>query len=100
MSVGIRPTRPWIWASLAVMLGLISAIFPPAVAGGFVILAALALAVLVEPALGILLMLSLAPLKTLIATESPIQLPVDIGQMCFAGAVGAWALSRILRDRN
>jgi putative inorganic carbon (HCO3(-)) transporter len=50
---------------------------------------------LVEPALALVLMLSVAPLKTLIATEAPFAFPVDVGQMSFALVVGMWALWRV-----
>ena len=54
-----------------------------------------AVVTLVEPALALVLMLCLAPLKTLIATEAPIAFPVDVGQMSFALVVGTWAVWRV-----
>jgi len=41
-------------------------------------------------------MLSLAPLKTLIATEAPVNLPVDIGQISLGMAVIGWSLWRVV----
>jgi O-antigen ligase len=87
------------WVALAVCVGLLIALLPVTLAGGAVILVGLTLAILVEPALGIVLMLSLAPLKTLIATEAPITFPVDVGQISFALAVGAWAIWRVTQRR-
>jgi putative inorganic carbon (HCO3(-)) transporter len=83
------------WMGLALLLGILAARAPVMLTGGGLALAALLLVALIEPALALVLMLSVAPLKTLIATESPIAFPVDVGQMTFALAVGMWALWRV-----
>ena len=44
-------------------------------------------------------MLVLAPLRTLIATESTLQLPLDIGQITFLIFIGTWISSRILLNK-
>ncbi len=99
----LREVQPYphtlAWGGLALLCGLLVAWLPVTVSGGLIGLAALMLVVFVEPALAVLLMLSLAPLKTLIATEAPLSLPVDIGQMCFALVVGAWAVWRVTHRR-
>lgn len=79
--------------------GILVAWLPVTVSGGLLVLIALLGAVLVEPALALLLMLSLAPLKTLIATEAPLPLPADIGQLTFALVVGAWIIWRVTQRR-
>ena len=83
------------WGGVAVLLGILVARLPVMVAGGGVVVTALLVAILIEPALALLLMLCVAPLKTLIATEAPLALPVDVGQITFVLAVGAWALWRV-----
>ena len=93
MVARVRPASSW--AGLAVLLGILAARLPVLAAGGGVVMTALLLASVVEPALGLVLMLSVAPLKTLIATEAPLALPLDVGQMTLALAVGAWALWRV-----
>jgi putative inorganic carbon (HCO3(-)) transporter len=96
--IAARPRLDWRsagWAGLALLLGMLAARAPVLLTGGELALAALLLATLIEPALALVLMLSVAPLKTLIATESPIAFPVDVGQMTFALAVGMWALWRV-----
>ncbi|MBN1203068.1 MAG: O-antigen ligase family protein [Anaerolineae bacterium] len=87
------------WAAVAVLLGVVIAFAPLMVVGGGLGLVAVGLVVLVEPALGLVLMLGVAPLKTLIATEASIPVPVDVGQASFALAVGAWLIWRITRRR-
>lgn len=88
------------WLVLALLAGLLAARLPVTVGGGLLALALLAALVLVEPALGIVLMLALAPLKTLIETEAPVTLPLDVGQVTLAGLVGAWALWRVTARRH
>ncbi len=87
------------WAGLAVLAGLWVARVPVLVAGGGLVLAALGLLVIVEPALALVLMLGVAPLKTLFATEAPVALPADIGQISFALAVFAWMVWRVITRR-
>jgi putative inorganic carbon (HCO3(-)) transporter len=96
--ISARPRLDWHsagWIGLALLLAILAARAPVMMTGGGLALAALLLATLVEPALALVLMLSVAPMKTLIATESPLAFPVDVGQMTFALAVGMWALWRV-----
>ncbi|MCD4685013.1 MAG: O-antigen ligase family protein [Anaerolineae bacterium] len=88
------------WAGLALGVGLCVALLPlPLVVIGLGA-AGLSLILLAEPALGLVVMLSVAPLKTLIATEAPVALPVDVGQLAFALTVGAWLVQRISTQRD
>ena len=87
------------WVGLALAAGVLAGRLPVMASGGALGAAVIAVAVLLEPALGLVLMLSLAPLKTLIATEAPLSLPIDIGQLALALAVAAWALWRITGRR-
>jgi putative inorganic carbon (HCO3(-)) transporter len=96
--VTARPRLDWrsaVWMGLALLLGILAARAPIMLIGGGLALAALLVVTLVEPALTLVLMLSVAPLKTLIATEAPFAFPVDVGQMSFALVVGMWALWRV-----
>lgn len=83
------------WGSLAVLGGILSARLPVPFTAGVFGLVALGLLVLIEPVLAIVLMLGVAPLKTLIETESPVTFPVDIGQLGLALVIGAWMLWRV-----
>ncbi len=89
-----------IWMGAAILLGVLIARLPVPIGGAAVVGSALLIVVLVEPSLGLILMLGVAPLKTLIATEAPGIMPVDIGQMAFALVVGSWALRRVSRFRT
>jgi putative inorganic carbon (HCO3(-)) transporter len=87
------------WGTVAVLLGAAAARLPVLVASGGFVLAGLALTVLVEPALGLVLMLCVAPLKTLIETEAPSSFPLDVGQFGLALVVAAWAVWRVTSRR-
>lgn len=58
--------------------------------GGFCLIAALA-----SPTAMLVVLLVLAPLRALIATESSIDLPLDIGQILFVVYFGLWLAHRI-----
>lgn len=88
------------WGVLALGVGLCVALFPmPLVIIGLGA-AGLIVILLAEPVLGLVVMLAVAPLKTLIATESPILIPVDVGQITFALAVGVWMVRRVSTQRD
>ena len=86
--------RVFAWAAAAVLSGILAAFLPVLVTAGLLAGAALLVVILVEPVLALILMLSLAPLKTLIATEAPIALPLDVGQMGLGLALFAWLATR------
>lgn len=88
------------WLVLAIALGLFVALAPVMVAGGVLALVGFGLMILVEPALGLIVMLCIAPLKTLIATEAPLPLPVDVGQIGLGLVIFAWLIWRITQQRN
>lgn len=90
-----RPTSWLVWSGAALLLGLWAGMGPLWGVVGVIALAALLVFVVIEPALALVVMLSLAPLKTLIATEAPLALPLDVGQLSFGVALAAWALWRV-----
>lgn len=104
MTAAVRPRvhllRGAAWIGLALLLGVLAARAPIMLVGGGLVLAALLIVTLVEPSLALVVMLCLAPLKTLIATESPVQFPLDVGQMSFALVVGMWAVWHVTQRRN
>jgi len=75
------------WAAGAGLLGLLGALLPIEIslvifgAAGYLLLAG------VTPIAPLTVMLIVAPLRTLFATEAPFQLPLDIGQLALAGTV-------------
>lgn len=91
--------RAVLWCGAALTAGVLAGSLPVTVSGGALVVALIAVALVLEPALGLVLMLSLAPLKTLIATEATVAFPVDIGQITLALAAFAWAIWRITQRR-
>jgi len=92
--------RPMAWGAAALIFGAAAGLLPVPASAGLLVALVLGLAVLVEPSLGLVVMLCVAPLKVLIATEAPLVLPGDVGQWAFGAAVGAWAVWRASRART
>ncbi|HML21261.1 MAG TPA: O-antigen ligase family protein [Aggregatilinea sp.] len=86
------------WGALALLVGLAVSVLPLPLAVAAVGAAVIGMTLLVEPVLALALMLGIAPLKTLIQTESPLALPVDAGQLLFALVVGLWLVTRVLYE--
>ena len=79
--------------------GLGLAMLPPAIGLAVLALAALALTPFITPLAPLAALLVLAPLRALVATEAPGQMPLDFGQLGFAITLGAWLLFRLTRRR-
>jgi O-antigen ligase len=94
--IGVTTIR---WLALAIGLGLFIGLAPGMVGGGVLALVGFGLIVLVEPSLGLIVMLCIAPLKTLIATESPLPLPFDVGQIGLGCVIFAWMIWRTTQQR-
>ncbi|MBZ0279594.1 MAG: O-antigen ligase family protein [Anaerolineae bacterium] len=62
--------------------------------GGSVLLAA------ISPIAAFAFLAVLSPMRTLIATEAQFQLPLDIGQITLLGVLAAWAVNRIVYNRQ
>jgi O-antigen ligase len=62
-------------------------------AAAFMILAA------ITPLAALVVLLILAPLRTLIATEARLQLPLDVGQLTLIALLGVWLMYRIVRKQ-
>jgi putative inorganic carbon (hco3(-)) transporter len=84
----------WLWLVVAFSVGVLAA-WSPWLTLMLLVLIAGAIIVVAEPSIALVVMLVVAPLKTLIETEAAINLPLDIGQLAFVAAVGAWALRRL-----
>ena len=88
------------WAVLAVIAGLVIAMQPTALSIAGIALVALVLSIVITPYAALTLMLVIAPLRTLIATEAPIQLPLDIGQISLIVFIGVWAGESLVNRRR
>ena len=85
-----------IWVMLAVFLGLLLATQPPTIAFLVLVVGFVIVATLFTPLTTLALLLMLAPLRTLIATEATWPLPFDIGQLLFVVFVLTWGLHHIV----
>ncbi len=90
---------PLIWALLAVLVGILAATQATGVTLAVLAVTAFALLGAITPlsALGILLIV--APLRALIATESPVQLPLDVGQIALIALIGFWLVDHIAHNQ-
>jgi O-antigen ligase len=91
---------PLVWGGTAVCTGLLIAAQPVEVVLLALSLVAFGLLALLTPLAALMVMLVLAPLRTLIVTEAPGQLPLDIGQMALIGLLVFWVLYRIAHARK
>jgi O-antigen ligase len=101
----IRPVwralnAPVIWGILAVSAGLLVASQPLAAVVLALAVAAFGLLALITPLATLVVLLILAPLRTLIATESSLQLPLDIGQLALAALLLCWVFYRAAHERR
>ncbi|MCI0710962.1 MAG: O-antigen ligase family protein [Chloroflexi bacterium] len=97
MAISNNFDRRITWALTALAMGLLVMSMPMSLSVMVIGLAGALILILIEPALAIIAMLALAPLKTLIETEVGWGLPADIGQLSLAVAIGAWALQKMIR---
>ncbi len=88
------------WFALAALVGGFIATLPVEIAFiGGVVISFLILAAL-TPYSALLVLLILAPLRTLIATEASLQLPLDIGQLILLAVLAVWLLDPIVTERR
>jgi putative inorganic carbon (hco3(-)) transporter len=86
-----------LWLLTALAVGAATALLPLPTAFTVLILSALVLMSAVTPLVALMAMLTLGPLRTLIATEAPaFRLPLDVGQVALLIFIGAWALQRVV----
>jgi O-antigen ligase len=81
---------------LAILLGLAAAGLPPRFTALLLAAGILLLAVYLEPTLGLVIVLAVAPLKTLLETETSFNLPLDIGQLALVGFLGVYFLRYVV----
>lgn len=83
------------WLVIAVAGGIANLIIATPEFLGFCLGALCLIAALASPMAMLVVLLVLAPLRALIATESGIDLPLDIGQILFVVYIGIWLAHRI-----
>lgn len=88
MIVSRLPSQQFTGAVLGLLAGSAIALLPPLVSLGALAIAALIACVWFTPLVALVALLVLAPLRVLILTESPLSLPLDIGQFLFIVLLG------------
>ncbi len=88
------------WLGIGAAAGLLLALLPFQIGLALLALAALALTPFITPLAPLGALVVLAPLRTLVATEAPGQMPLDFGQLGFAVVVASWLLLRLTRQRR
>jgi putative inorganic carbon (HCO3(-)) transporter len=92
--------RTPLWFILTAAIGLLAATQSPAVTFAALALVAFALLGLITPLSALAVMVILAPMRTLIETEAPRALPLDIGQLTLIVLVGFWLIDTVTRRRS
>ncbi len=90
----------FVWVCLAGIAGLSIAFLPFEITAGVIASFVFLLTVAITPLATITFLLTLAPLRTLIATESAINLPLDVGQLLFFVTLFAWLAHRIVQTKS
>ncbi len=94
-----RHASELIWLGAAIGAGLLAAL-PLEIASLALAGVTLSVLSLLDLRVAVAATLTLAPLKALIETEATVRLPIDIGQVAFAGTVGVWLLKQIASERR
>ncbi len=94
-----RPYRVLWWGGSLLLAGALIA-FPPIDSGALLAIAGLALLSAFTPLVPLLLLVALAPMRALVATEAPGVFPADPGQLLLVATIGAWGVHGIARHRR
>ena len=92
-----RPSaaRSAVWLVLVLCVAFIAALLPVDLVFVCLTGAILVVTALITPIAGAAALLILAPLRMLIATESTLALPLDIGQIALLVVLGTWLIREI-----
>ncbi len=98
LRTGVHTALPaWKWLAAALTVGVLVALLPLPVSGLLLAGGLVAVTLFLEPALAVIAMLAVAPLKALIETEASTGLPFDVGQLALGLTAVVWGLWRISR---
>lgn len=97
--LGHSPPVILVMIGLALVSGVAIAVLPVALSATVLAAGGLTLLALLTPWVPLTALLILAPLRTLIATESPLVFPIDLGQILFAVLGLFWVAHHIIRNR-
>jgi putative inorganic carbon (hco3(-)) transporter len=88
-----------VWIIAAVAAGLFIATQPVSIVVAAIGIVVFMILTMITPMAALTIMLILSPLRVLIATESPVQLPLDIGQILLTLLLGLWLIHKIAYKR-
>lgn len=89
-----------LWMLVAALVGLFIATQSIGIVVIGLALFALMLLACLSPVAALFVMLVLAPMRTLIATESSVQLPLDIGQLALLGFIASWFITQAVYEKR
>ncbi|MCC7206274.1 MAG: hypothetical protein IT323_03150, partial [Anaerolineae bacterium] len=93
---------PWVFVALAA--GALAGLLAPGTSALLLGIVALGILTLIDPRVGLLLTLAIAPLKALIETEVrtplPLPLPLNAGHILLLGTLAVWAARSIASPRR
>lgn len=92
--------RTLFWGLLALIVGLLAGTQAPALTLVGLTAAVFILLGLITPLSALAALMILAPLRTLIDTEAPGALPLDLGQITLIALVGFWLIQSLARHRT
>ncbi len=88
------------WLFSACMVGMVVATQPLPILVIVLAVTIFVAAATFTPLAAVIVLLILSPMRTLIATEAPLKLPLDIGQITLLSVLAFWAIYRIVRGQR
>ncbi len=95
-----RWNSEWLLIALAGVNAVGLALLPLETAALALFLMTAAIAAAITPSAALIIMLIVAPLRTLMLTEAPGLLPLDVGQISLGVAAASWIAASIVRERS
>ncbi len=96
----LRSQTGWWWFLAAIFTGLLVATQPPSITLGILPLIGFMLLAAITPLTVFVMLLIIAPIRALFATESPFHLPLDLGQLALLVLLATWAAYHIARRQQ
>lgn len=90
----------WLLTALASVIAVNLALLPLETMALVLFLGTAAIAAAITPTAALVIMLIIAPLRTLMLTEAPGLLPLDIGQIGLGVAAASWLAASVVRGRS
>lgn len=85
-----------LWIALASAVGFLIATQPESLSILVLVTVVFLLVAAISPLATVGILLVLAPMRTLIATEASFQLPLDVGQIALLGVIASWLIQNLV----